>query len=271
MNSTILKPKYRVELLPNKGNKHVYRAWLNENYSDPSDDPRDYNSVTYFTSIIEKPGLYRWNRNVAIEHVREVLDSMWEDGEIKIDDPVVLKDILDIAKKMPDKIKDDAAFFGTQFHALVDRLWNGENLIHSTYGKYGDSLLNFLEWQRKSKTERVFGDTKVASHRNQYGGSFDALAIRDGCYGVLDWKTSNSMHEDYDFQVAAYASAVEEMYDIEINWCEIIRVDKEERKADSPGFEIRQVKNWRQAFKGFLACKELKEQVKERSKCSTRK
>jgi hypothetical protein len=111
----------------------------------------------------------------------------------------------------------------------------------------------------------------VFSHLYGYAGSMDALArkMNDGRgLVVLDWKTSNRLNDEYAYQVAAYAKALEEMTGVcvcftvyfglcyswqpitsgetvEEGW--VVRFDKYR-----PFFEARRIHNLDESFGVFL-------------------
>lgn len=82
----------------------------------------------------------------------------------------------------------------------------------------------------------------------KYAGALDALARKISTRGlvILDWKTSNTFSQDYAYQVAAYAKALEEMTGepVEEGW--VVRFDKHK-----PTFEVRRVWDLDECFEVF--------------------
>ena len=72
-----------------------------------------------------------------------------------------------------------------------------------------------------------------------YAGTFDMLAIINGEYCLIDWKTSykekpEEQLSDYRQQLGGYSQAIELMYDIEINRaiCAISVYDPEDPESE---------------------------------------
>ena len=126
----------------------------------------------------------------------------------------------------------------------MERQCNGEDIeIHfdqfPQYTPYYDSIQGFLE--RIDEPQLV--ESAIAwfcpSRQIGYAGTFDMLAtMKDGSYALLDWKTSykqkpDSQLADYRMQLGAYAQAIEQMYDIEIDQahCAISIYDPDTKKG----------------------------------------
>jgi hypothetical protein len=77
--------------------------------------------------------------------------------------------------------------------------------------KAENAFNQFKEWQEQTRIEIVATERVFVSERYQFGGTIDAIG-RDmkGRIVLLDWKTSNSVYQDYLIQLAAYALLLEE-------------------------------------------------------------
>ena len=133
---------------------------------------------------------------------------------------------------------------GNWLHGVLEDQFNGEDIeIHfdqfPQYTPYYDSIQGFLE--RIDEPQLV--ESAIAwfcpSRQIGYAGTFDMLAtMKDGSYALLDWKTSykqkpDSQLADYRMQLGAYAQAIEQMYDIEIDQahCAISIYDPDTKKG----------------------------------------
>lgn len=236
---TTLKPNYTVELVK-EGKARYYRV-----------GDQHLPGVTSILSVINKPFLVPWSRKVALEQARQELLSYGSDPVIL--EPDMVNKIIDGARKRPDHVRDDAANFGTRIHAYADRVIKGEPL-GDVDKDLENAVLGFRDWFKDSGIKIVSGDTKVASLKHGYGGSFDALGVIDGQYVVIDLKSSNGCWPEYCLQVAAYAEATWETYSIRPEKGLILRLGK-----TSPDYEAKWLKSLPPAFAGFLAAKMLKQ------------
>lgn len=239
---TMLKPKYQVDLVVER-RSHFYRVNL------PSGEIL-LPGVTGVLSIISKPALVPWAKKVALESVRKELMDIGP--EPKIMEPDFIDSIIAGAKKRPDEEKDKAADYGTRLHEYADKVIKG-TFPGDVDDDLKNSVLAFKDWL-SSGVEIVAGDTPVASVENGYGGKFDAVAKKNGEYGIIDIKTSNACYDEYALQVAAYAKAAEETYGVPFTWAAIVRFGK-----TSPDYEVKNVANIAKAFEAFIAAKRLRD------------
>ena len=117
---------------------------------------------------------------------------------------------------------------GNWLHGVLEDQFNGEDIeTHFDqaphFVPYYASISSFLE--RVDEPQLVESAIAWYDAKKQigYAGTFDMLAkMKDGEYALLDWKTSYKAKKDqhlcdYRMQLGAYAQALEQMYDIEIN------------------------------------------------------
>jgi len=106
----------------------------------------------------------------------------------------------------------------------------------------------------------IQGDTVVYSKKYKYAGAADAIGrLKDGGKLVIvDWKTSNSLHNEYALQLSAYAKALEEMEGEKVHECWVVRLDKK-----AVAFETMKIRNIDECFAGFLAALRLWRAVKD--------
>lgn len=250
MNSALLplQPIYQVNLVV-EGREHLYDVTIDNQTTR-------YPGVTGFLSIINKPALVPWAKKEALSLVegalvkrldgknsaRIVLNKAWIDN------------LLYDAKKRPDLLKDQAADLGTKAHSFIDLIIHGQE-PKEVPSEIEGPVKAFKDWWKSSGIELVLGDTKVASPIYEFGGSLDALGIRNGRYIILDWKTSGGIYSEYALQVAAYGQAFTETYGVECSEAVIVRFSKKLPVL----FEKKEVADLKRAFQAFLAAKSLKE------------
>ena len=246
----ILNPLYDVALVV-QGREHLYDVTANGQTTR-------YPGVTGFLSVINKPALVPWAKKEALSLVeaallkrldgnrsaRIVLNKAWIDN------------LLYDARKRPDLLKDQAAELGTKAHSFIDLIIHGQEPSEIPPEIEGP-VKAFKDWWRSSGIELVLGDTKVASLQHGFGGSLDALGVRNGRYVILDWKTSGGIYSEYALQVAAYGQAFSETYGVDCDEAVIVRFSKKLPVK----FEKKEVADIRLSFQAFLAAKSLKESL----------
>ena len=117
--------------------------------------------------------------------------------------------------------RDEAASAGTLAHAYVEASIKGippedhpdvtgdepEEVKAQALKAYG----NFQKWFEQSSLEIVLTEPELVSEGHQFGGSPDAIGKdSDGNFVLIDWKTSNSVYQDYLIQLAAYQMLIDE-------------------------------------------------------------
>lgn len=111
--------------------------------------------------------------------------------------------------------RDEAAEAGTLAHSMVENHIRGISLPDlSIYPvdiakQAQQGYDNYLRWSDNSKIEVVEQEMEMVSERYQFGGCPDAIMVR-GELALGDWKTSNSIYQDYLIQLAAYKYLWEE-------------------------------------------------------------
>ena len=111
--------------------------------------------------------------------------------------------------------RDEAAESGTLAHSMVEAHINGKSF--STEG-YPDEIvvqaMNAFEayrnWESMTKLNIVEQEMPLVSEKYQFGGCPDAIGEINNELCLVDWKTSNSVYQDYLIQLAAYKQLWEE-------------------------------------------------------------
>lgn len=256
-----------------------------------------YASVTGKTGVISEPHLKSWAARQAVLHIDQNLVALsqtlnpenHEGGKIKED---IYKQAI-IAHQ--DRF-EDAGDIGTQGHETIERYVNawiddnqrprditgfitGEDYrIHAIVRSVEQFLIDH-------EVRPIVSELRIVSHKFQYGGTLDMLAMmpfvthptdadtterkwcatgsnpnRETCYitgekriwvlVLLDWKTSNQVNKPaYAMQTAAYWQGLYELTGLKPGMIIIVRLDKERMKYEPVKLENR--------IKAFAAFKHL--------------
>ena len=237
-----IKPVYEVEYIDNNGHFYIMNGVK-------------YPSVTSVLGIIggdKTQALMGWAKKVSIEFISKELKEMIG-KDIKIDDAFI-DNIGKVGKQRPKWELEKAGNFGNRAHDAIDNFIIDGRL--PTDDEIRPVFDGFIKWTKEHKFNIISGDMTVGSKKHGFGGRMDALAIdEEGNYIILDWKTSNYFSKDYALQVAAYAAAFAEQYNVPLpKKCYIVKF----AKTDAI-YEIKEVEDVPNTFLAFLAAKKLKD------------
>ena len=117
-------------------------------------------------------------------------------------------------EKLYDK-RDEAAESGTLAHSMVEAHINGTSISTDEYpDETVQEAMNAFEayrsWESMTKLKIVEQEMPLVSEEYQFGGCPDAIGEINGELCLVDWKTSNSVYQDYLIQLAAYKQLWEE-------------------------------------------------------------
>jgi len=201
---------------------------------------------------IKTQALMGWAKKVSIQYISDELKDMLG-KDVKIDSNFI-DSIVKIGKQRPKFELEKAGNFGNRAHDAIDNYIIDKSL--PTDQEIKPVFDGFLKWLNEHKFNIVCGDMTVGSKKYGFGGRLDALAIdKEGNYIILDWKTSNYFSKDYALQVAAYAAAFAEQYDVPLpKKCYVVKFLK-----TAPVYEIKEIENVKEVFDAFLAAKKLKD------------
>lgn len=157
---------------------------------------KDGTKVPGTTTIIgrfkESGGLIQWAYKQGREH-----EGLARQGK---DAPARLHEVV-----------DKAADIGTQAHEMVEKHISGETFDRKDYHEMAsDAFQAYLSWEGQSKLKIVEQEMQLVSEEYRFGGTPDAIGEIDGQFCLVDWKTSNSVYQDYLIQLAAYRHLWEE-------------------------------------------------------------
>jgi hypothetical protein len=94
--------------------------------------------------------------------------------------------------------------------------------------KINNGAKRFDEWKDQNDDTIVAAEAIVASPQFKYAGKFDRLASRGNRLVLSDFKTSSYIYVDQFIQLAAYAIAIEDWLNLEVQQFEILRFGKED-------------------------------------------
>lgn len=120
-----------------------------------------------------------------------------------------------VIKKLYDK-RDEAANSGSLAHDMVFQHLHGEpaTIPDGTDSKVAEQAQNafnaYLTWASMTRLEIVEQEFPLVSEKYQFGGTPDAIGLVNNQLSLVDWKSSNSVYQDYLLQLAAYDILIEE-------------------------------------------------------------
>eukprot|EP01095_Lingulamoeba_sp_RSL-Kostka_P011430 TRINITY_DN432_c0_g1_i1.p1 TRINITY_DN432_c0_g1~~TRINITY_DN432_c0_g1_i1.p1 ORF type:complete len:286 (+),score=82.15 TRINITY_DN432_c0_g1_i1:68-925(+) len=243
-----------------------------------------YPSVTTIISVLNKPGIMFWKQKLILNSFQEQINTKIQSNEYL--SPQILEEIATKSKKAPSIESDRSANFGSLAHDYIDKLCIGEEIDESSIPNTMKPIIEgFEKWKIENndisliKTEEL-----VYSDKYEFAGTIDAIGKRipnihivnnnindkenknekenekkkekkkekendNHNIIVIDWKTSNSIYDEYAVQLSAYAKAYEEMTGKPVHEGWIVRFNKEK-----PGYVARRIKNIDECFNIFLSC-----------------
>lgn len=180
--------------------KHIYK---NENGTEVP-------TVTTVLSQIHKPHLITWAAKLATKGMD------WE------------------------LIRNEAAETGSLVHSMIESYIKHESVDYSNhpfYHKAAKAYQAFINWTNKRDVAFFGSEISLVETSKQFGGTIDIIAKVNGVLSVIDIKTSSSLCEEYDYQIAAYRYLLEfaqlndqgmsrEFLPYEANQGILLRVDK---------------------------------------------
>lgn len=113
-----------------------------------------------------------------------------------------------------------AATAGTMAHSLVEAHLNSRpepELVGDAdiIAKARAAYKSYLSWQEMTHLQVRHTEVPLVSEKHKFGGCLDAIGIlpnMNNGLALCDWKSSNSLHADYLYQLAAYAILWDENY-----------------------------------------------------------
>ncbi len=201
-------------------------------------------------------------RKYTIEGQTYVLDSVTTNLRV-VNKPELNDWRVKHGREESNRLRDEGGEIGSMVHEAGLRLFKGEG-----YGGFEWSLLGYP----KAEDERVRnavcaldllrkerpltpGDAElfVWSETYLFAGTLDKVEVYDGYADIYDWKTSDRIYVSTWLQLAAYAIAFQECYDIPVRRIYPVRLDRGPADKRSVKYEAEQFKEGEDIRMAFLA------------------
>lgn len=175
-------------------------------------------SVTKYSGNTDKGGLVYW----ACDLMGEKLLKLVRAGE-----KITEADILD-AEDEHVRGKQKAADIGTLIHNWIEAYLTKQNPEMPEDPNAIIGINSFLEWESNNKVKWLENEQLIYYRKgnHEFAGKFDAVAKIGKEIALIDFKSSNDLHDEYAFQTAAYQMAWEQMHDKKIDYRLVIRFSK---------------------------------------------
>jgi ATP-dependent exoDNAse (exonuclease V) beta subunit len=166
--------------------------------------------VTSYTGYLAKPALVYWSANLACDYL---LDRKQE--ILATTDEMVLRDLIETARKQFDVEKKRSAALGSFTHSYIESYIEA-SIKHQQFPalpqneEIRNSCQAFIDWVGLRKPTFHATELIVYSKKYNYAGMLDAVAVIDGKRYLIDFKTSNGLYAEYALQLTAYRMAEEE-------------------------------------------------------------
>lgn len=225
--------------------RHIYIRRENEQW---------LTSVTKATGILDKPALIPW----AVSEMEKKILLMFEEKK------KITNFDISIAKNAWREKRDSSADKGTIIHDLASQYIEFKLGIVKKAPKppkdieIENGYLAFLQWVAEHNVKFIATEELVYSKKHDFVGTLDCIAIVDGKYCLIDFKTGNGIYWEMLLQVSGYAIAHEEESEKKFEKCWIVRFGK-----DTADFEAVDFKATSKLKKGFLSCLYLAQLEKE--------
>lgn len=175
----------------------------------------------FITQLPDK-GRYNFN-NKFVPRVTEILEST-------INEPYIAEwaNWLGFKHKSYKTVLGEAAYTGTKTHSYIENLIkNGKKDLPDDANAI--TCINaFNRWWNQlisnNKVEVIGQEEKLVSQ--WFGGTYDMLLKINDKIFLIDFKTSSKVSFRYFLQLAAYRYMIEPSYNLKINGCMILRMDK---------------------------------------------
>jgi hypothetical protein len=237
--------------------KHVYSRLIGREWIPQK-------NVSTIVKIIDKSTfLIPWAAKKTVEKAallaEDYKDFNWPTGEeFYLFSPRELNALLLSAKSAHKDILEDAGNVGKIAHqhiegAIICAIHNTDGIVDYDYPyqEYLDDralncIIAALAWMKFHNVRWKSTEKKIYSRQYGYAGTMDGLALVDSCrdkkccsskfadrLSIIDWKSSNALHQEYILQVSAYRQAYcEEFQNEAVTGGFILRLGKEDGKFE---------------------------------------
>lgn len=99
--------------------------------------------------------------------------------------------------------------------------------------KIANGIGKFQAWRMTVPDVLVAAETLIASPTHNFCGKFDKLATRNGRLILSDYKSSKDIYLDQFIQLGAYAIAIKEWLNLDVQGLEVLRFGKEDGEFET--------------------------------------
>jgi len=182
-------------------------------------------------------GLINWMKRQSSLALFETLSAM-RFGEAWPTTDEEKKEIFKKTEAAHEDVSRVAADIGTITHSFAElhsagKIQEAQELLDQVKGAVKwpviESCVNkYLDWAAHNKGALVMAESLVASPTHLFCGKFDRLDKVNGRMRLRDYKTSKAFYADQFVQLGAYAIALKEWHDINVEELEVIRFGKDD-------------------------------------------
>jgi hypothetical protein len=220
----------------------------------------DFPSVTTVNKVLGLAGeaLIAWSANLERSACLEAATEVFANGDFDGPDGFrsAVEERIGTARQHQVALTK-ASDIGTVIHAMIQWQLRGEmGLPQGLEPTLPDACqwgyMAWQDWWKASGLKIIATEQPVWDKVHRYAGTIDAVCENEkGQIGVVDFKSSKGIYDEYHIQVAAYMHAARNFSPIE--WGLIVRVPKVVTDAS---FETKPLGN---LYKGTLSEKQLRE------------
>jgi len=161
--------------------------------------------VTTYLGMINKPMLIPWAVETTVNYLKDHIDDLQTEP----------RQLLDMAKKESDRVKNEAGDIGSNIHEWIEmyiknKIGGGDAPIMPEDERVLNGVNNFLDWAKENNPTFEASEYIVYSRKYGYVGQIDIIAVINEKRYLLDIKTSNGVWPEMLAQTAAYRKAYEE-------------------------------------------------------------
>lgn len=170
------------------------------------------------TSVLNYDGskavaLMDWSKREVVRKVHNMLNNYLSEGyELNRQG---IDYVCSQAINEPDRIKDEAADAGTEFHDNCELMMLGKE-----YKKI-PRVVEFAKFWKDSGYQIIATEIPLVWHyddkKKGFGGKCDILACKDKKIILADLKSSKAVHASYALQLSAYGNAIKQMSGLDID------------------------------------------------------
>jgi hypothetical protein len=161
-------------------------------------DGKKVPSVTTVLKLKDKgEGLMQWAVNCGVNHVKEACKQQ---GIVTLDD---IEKIEKEAKRAWKSQGQEAAGVGTKVHNALEKfVMTGRLPPMEGDWRFKNGLQAGIDFLEDYKVKVL--EVEIECVTDEYGGRCDLIGEFADDVWMLDWKTSNSIYDEYAYQTAAY-------------------------------------------------------------------